>query len=193
MLKKIINFIKYSNIFTIFALVAFVAITSAVASNEDVIKKVLGGEIIETQGVDNTLLLATDLDNFDLEMKITNVTEDIELVENVELTEDPEDVEDVEDSESFEDSESNQTGNYYVDYEYKTLGIQDNVWQEILRQKQMVISKVSLEGRDLGLHIMEELGEVIDYQLAYLKEVQENEEAKGDTPVLEKTIYTGLI
>ena len=181
MFKKIINFIKYSNVFTIVALVVFVAIASAIASNEDIVDKVLGEEIVETQGVDNTLLLATDLEDFDMEMKITNVTEDT-FLEEAELP--------IGSSASDEKSDA---GNYYIDYQYRTLGIQDDVWQEIFRQKQLVISKTALADRDLGLYVMEELGEIIDYEIAYLKEVQENEEEKGETFVVETTIYTGLI
>jgi hypothetical protein len=161
MLKKIIKFIKYNTFMAVIIAVVFVAVASAVASNDDVKKQIIGEEIVETQGVDNTLLLATDLEDFDLEMKITNVMEDAE--------------------------------NYYIDYEFNTLGIQDNVWQEIFNQSQLVVSIEALEGGDLGLYATEELGEVIDYQLAYLKEVQENEEEKGETLVVETTIYTKLI
>ena len=144
MFKKIATFIKYNTLTTIIIAVAFIAVASAVASNEDVKKNIIGEEIVETQGVDNTLLLAADLEEFDLEMKIMDV---------------------------FQDDE-----NYYVDYQFNTLGIQDDVWQEIFNQSQLVVSIESLEGRDLGLYIMEELGEVIDYEIAYLKEVKENEE-----------------
>ncbi|MCK4891250.1 MAG: hypothetical protein KAS78_01145, partial [Candidatus Pacebacteria bacterium] len=172
MFKKIINFIKYSNVFTIVALIAFVAIASAVASNDSIKKNIIGEEVVETQGVDNTLLLAEDLDNFDLEMKIIGVAED---------------------SESSDDLKSINLGNYYVDYQYKTLAIQDDVWQAVLKEKHLVVSKEELQGEDLGLHVSEELGEIIDYEISFLKEVQENEKEKGQTLVQETTKYTGLI
>ena len=178
MLKKIKQFIKssdrkfsYTTMAAVIIAVAFIAVASVMAANEDV-KKIIGEEIVEKSGVDNTVLLATDLENFDLKMEITGAMED---------------------SESFEDSESGKSGNYYISYQYNTLAIKDNVWQEVLRQEKMTVSKASLDGRDLGLYLMEELGEVIDYQLAFLKEVQEKEEEKGVTVVLEKTEYTGLI
>ena len=123
MFKKIITFIKYNTFTAIIIAVAFVAVASAVASNEDIKKNVIGEEIVETQGVDNTLLLATDLEEFDLEMKITDV---------------------------FQDDE-----NYYVDYQFNTLGIQDNVWQEIFNQGQLVVSIESLEVGDLWLYVIE--------------------------------------
>jgi len=165
MLKKIAKFIKYNTLTVAIIAIAFVAVASAMA-DEDTRNKVIGEEIVEKSGVDNTALLAADLDNFDMEMKITGAMED------------PPEVED---------------GNYYIDYQYKTLAIKDNVWQEVLVKKQMVVSKKSLAGRDLGLYVKEELGEIIDYQLAYLKKVQDSEEEKGRTVVLETTEYTGLI
>jgi hypothetical protein len=160
MFKKIIRFIKYNTIITAMIAIAFIAVASVMAANEDV-KKVIGEEIVERSGVDNTVLLAADLENFDLKMEITGALEDEE--------------------------------NFYIDYQYNTLAIKDNVWQEVLVEKQLTVSKASLDGRDLGLYLMEELGEIIDYQLAFLKEVQEKEEEKGVTVVLEKTEYTGLI
>jgi len=165
MLKKIAKFIKYNTLAAVIIAIAFVAVASAMA-DEETRNKVIGEEIVEKSGVDNTALLAADLDNFDMEMKITGAMED------------PPEIED---------------GNYYIDYQYKTLAIKDNVWQEVLVKKQMVVSKRSLAGRDLGLYVKEELGEIIDYQLAYLKKVQDSEAEKGRTVVLETTEYTGLI
>ena len=160
MLKKIVKFIRYNALVTVVIIIAFVAVASAVA-DEDTRNKVIGEEVVEKSGVDNSALLATDLDNFDLAMKIVGALEDEE--------------------------------NYYINYQYKTLAIKNNVWQEVLYQKQMTVSKESLDGRDLGLYVMEELGEIIDYQLAYLKEVQENEVDKGETRITEVKEYTGLI
>ena len=177
MFKKIAQFIKYNTLVTIAITVAFVAVASAMA-NEDARDKIIGEEIIEKSGVDNTALLAADLDNFDMAMQITGAMEDPPEVEDPELS---------------PTANFGASGNFYIDYQYKTLAIKDNVWQEVWYEKQMTVSKRSLDGRDLGLYVMEELGEIIDYQLAYLKEVQENEEDKGVTVVLETTEYTGLI
>ena len=160
MLKKIVKFIKYNTMITAIIAIAFIAVASVMAANDDV-KKVIGEEIVERSGVDNTVLLAADLENFDLKMEITNALED--------------------------------ERNYYIDYQYNTLAIKDNVWQEVLKLEQIIVSKAALAGGDLGLYLMEELGEVIDYELAFLMEVKEKEEEKGVTVVLEKTEYTGLI
>ena len=161
MLKKITNFIKYHNAFVIIITLVFAASFSALATSEDLRDKALGKKIITKSGIDNSMLLAADLENFDLEMKILDVGED-------------------------ED-------NYYLVYQFQTLGIQENVWQIILRQKELEISKKALAGQDLGLYAAEELGEVIDYELAYLKEIQENENKKGDDRIVQETKYEGLL
>ncbi len=181
MFKKIVNFIKYNTFTAIIIAIAFISVASAVASNDNIKKNVIGEEIVEKTGVDNTLLLAEDLDNFDLEMKIVAVTEDLNPAVELDLSEDSKSKEPVD------------LRNYYIDYQYKTLAIQDDVWQEIFYQKQLVISKEELQGEDLGLYVSEELGEVIDYEISFLKEVQENEKEKGQTLVQETTKYTGLI
>lgn len=160
MFQKVIRFIKYHNAFTIGLILIFVFGASVLAS-DSVRETVLGKTMVERRGIDNSALLATDLDNFDFGVTITGVSED------------------------------NQ--NYYVNYTYKTLDIVDGVWQEISRSETLTVSKTGLRGRDLGLYVAEELGEIIDSELAYLKEVQTAEEEKGQTFVQETTKYTGLI
>ena len=83
--------------------------------------------------------------------------------------------------------------NYYVDYIYKTLGIKDSVWQLVVKEKHLTVSKQTLEDRDLGLYLIEELGEVADYELSYLKEVQTAEQEKGISKLTATIDYTGLI
>ncbi|GAG73461.1 unnamed protein product, partial [marine sediment metagenome] len=55
--------------------VVLIATASAFA-NEDVRNAVIGEEIVTEQGIDNSQILTADLDNFDLAMTITNVSED---------------------------------------------------------------------------------------------------------------------
>jgi hypothetical protein len=83
--------------------------------------------------------------------------------------------------------------NYYVLYTYKTLDIQDDIWQPVSRQETMEVSKSALADRDLGLYVAEELGEIIDSQKAYLVKVQQKQKQKGITLIQETTKYTGLI
>ena len=83
--------------------------------------------------------------------------------------------------------------NYYIVYTYKTITIEDYVWQEAEIEKTLTVSKEALGDKDLGLYVAEELGEVIDYELSYLKEVQQIEKEKGLTQKIVTTQYAGLI
>ncbi|MFA5458670.1 MAG: hypothetical protein WC261_13690, partial [Synergistaceae bacterium] len=122
---------------------------------------VLGKEIISQTGVDNSAILAADLDDFDFEIKINDVAED----EN----------------------------SYYVDYSFRTLEIQDNIWQEAQRRSSMTIDKLSLAGKDLGLYVQEQLVQVAQNEQNYLKQVQAAETKKGPTQIARAAEYTGLI
>ncbi len=83
--------------------------------------------------------------------------------------------------------------NYYIVYGYKTIDIQDYVWQDVQKQNTMTVSKEALGDEDLGLYVAEELGEVIDYELSYLKQAQTIEKEKGVTQKIIATQYAGLI
>ena len=160
MYQKIIQFIKYHNAFTIGLALAFV-FSGAIFASDAAREATIGKAVVEQQGIDNSAILAADVDNFDFGMTIIGVSED--------------------------------TQNYYVDYVYQSLAIRDNVWQTLSRQATLTVSKSALTDRDLGLYVAEELGEIVDSELAYLKEVQKIEGEKGQTFVEETTKYTGLI
>ena len=137
------------------------ALSFTAMASEDVRNTVIGEKVEKTEGVDNSQLLAADLDNFNLQAIITNVTQDDK--------------------------------NYYIDYEFEVLAIKDNIWQPVLKIKRLTVSKAFLEDRDLGLYVQEEIGEVVDYQLSYLKETQDIQKRKGKTEIIKTTEYTGLI
>ncbi len=96
--------------------------------------------------VDVSLILNTDLDNYDFKLQISEITED--------------------------------NDNYYIEYQYKTLAVDNKVWKEKLEKKTLSISKDILDGADLGNYLSEELAEVIDMEMVYLKEVQEIQKIK---------------
>lgn len=77
MFQKIIDFIKYHNAVSIGVSLILVLTFSAMAS-EDVRNAVIGEEIITEQGIDNSQLLSADIENFDINLKIENVSEDEE-------------------------------------------------------------------------------------------------------------------
>ncbi len=159
-MNKLINFIKYHNAFNIIlGLVLFA--TAGAFANTDVRNAVIGQKLENVQGIDNAQLLAADLNNFDLGLKIINITED--------------------------------ANNYYVNYVYQTLAIKDNVWQPVIGNKTLTVSKAALGNKDLGLFVQEELSEVADYQIGYLKRVQTDEKVNGATKLTASIDYTGLI
>lgn len=158
-MQSIIGFIKYHNLVPIILGVVLLATASAFA-NEGVRNAVIGEEIIIENGIDNSLILVADLDNFDMALQIQNITEDNEK--------------------------------YYVDYAFRTIAIQDNRWQEVWREKRLAVSKKNLGDEDLVSYLMKELGQVVDNELAYLKEVQAIEREKGLQKIVASVKYTGL-
>ena len=83
--------------------------------------------------------------------------------------------------------------NYYATYSYQTLAIEDGIWQNKEIEKTLTVSKEALGGKDLGLYVAEELGENINYELSYLKRVQELEKEKGKSQKVITVEYSGLI
>ncbi len=91
------------------------------------------------------------------------------------------------------DSVTEDDKNYYATYSYQTLLLEDGVWQNRGVSKVLKVSKEALEGRDLGLYVAKELGENINYELAYLQRVQKLEREKGESRKVVTTQYSGLI
>ncbi|MBT9171319.1 MAG: hypothetical protein DDT18_01693 [Actinobacteria bacterium] len=160
MFQKIINFIKYHNAFSIGFIVVFVGFSLSLAASPEFRENFISSQDI-VRSVDNSYILAADLDNFNFALQITGITEDAD--------------------------------NYYLTYTYKTIAIQDYLWQEVEKENTLTVSKSVLGDRDLGLYVAEELAEVIDYELSYLKEVQQIEKEKGLTQKIVATQYAGLI
>jgi len=131
------------------------------AASPDARSAVVGKEIVTMQGVDNSRIINADLENFDFQMKIDNVTED--------------------------------AVNYYVDYSFRTIGIEGNEWQTITRNLQMTVAKDALAGQDLGLYVQVQLANIAQNELAYLELAQTAEKEKGLTQIVRTTEYTGLI
>jgi hypothetical protein len=121
----------------------------------------VGREVVTVQGIDNTRIINADLDNFDFQIKIDNVTED--------------------------------ATNYYVDYSFRTIGIEANEWQTITRNLQMTVAKDALAGQDLGLYMQAQLANIAQNELAYLEQAQTAEKEKGLAQIVRTTDYTGLI
>src|SRR3989339_26967 len=77
-MKKIIQFIKYNNAFTIiFALVMFSA--AGAFANETSREAIVGKTIVTRIGMDNARIISADLENFEMGLKIKSVKEDGEF------------------------------------------------------------------------------------------------------------------
>ena len=154
-----INFIKYNNAFTIiFALVLFS--TGATFANEKVRDTVIGQTIITKQGTDNTQIISTNLNDFDMGLKIKSVKEDAQF--------------------------------YYVNFDYNAIDAKDGVWQTVKKEKNVNVLKTRLGNMDLGLYLAEELKQLTDREMAYMKEVQSIEKNRGAQKQVESVEYTGL-
>jgi len=77
MMNKLIHFIKYNNAAVL--IIAFVFIIGASALASEPGREAIGSQTTAIEGVDNTLLLAADLEKFDMEFKVEKIEEDEEM------------------------------------------------------------------------------------------------------------------
>lgn len=83
--------------------------------------------------------------------------------------------------------------NYYVAYSLTTIDIVEYVWQDVVKDEMMRVSKPDLGPyRDLGVYVTQQLRQIIDRELAYLGQVQEKERRAVSLAVV-STTYGGLI
>jgi len=75
MLKRLTHFIKYNNA-TVLILVVIFIMGSGAWAQTDAGQEFIGERQLTSEGIDNTLLLEADLDNFDMEYRIEQVEED---------------------------------------------------------------------------------------------------------------------
>ncbi len=83
--------------------------------------------------------------------------------------------------------------NYYVSYTLATIDLQDSVWKDVQKTEVMKVSKPDLGPyRDLGVYVTQQLKQILDRELAYLKDVQEKERKQVSQAVV-ATTYGGLV
>lgn len=163
-MQNIINFIKYNNAFTFMVGLLFIATASTFAASPELRKEAIEAVISQKQTV-------LSLDNTKL------LAQDFGKFDSK-----------LQIKEIKEDNE-----NFYVKYGFRTFVIRDYIWQEDDTEKTLSVSKSFLANRDLGLYTAQELGEVVDYNLSYLKEAREIEKNKGETNKVVAIEYGGLI
>ena len=83
--------------------------------------------------------------------------------------------------------------NYYAAYTFATLMLENGAWKETQKSDTLAVNKELLSGHDLGLYLADELGEVTNQELAFLREVQALERKKGATRKTVAIAYGGLI
>lgn len=158
--QKILHFIKYHNLVSILFTLVFVGFSLSLAGSPEMREAIYSKREKEV-GVDNTLLLATNIETWDFQPQILDIEEDEE--------------------------------NYYVSYKFKTLGVKENVWQEIWRENLLSFQKVVLGNRDLADYISEEIGEVILHEYQLLKDSQKIAQKEGKSQRVKVVEYSGLI
>lgn len=77
MLSRIINFLKYNNL-TVLILAAIFLFSAGAFAQTEAGQEAIGRKETRVEGVDNTLLLAADLDNMDMDFKIEKIAGDEE-------------------------------------------------------------------------------------------------------------------
>lgn len=82
---------------------------------------------------------------------------------------------------------------YYVTYTLQTIDLVDSVWQDILQERELVVSKAALDGKDLGLYATSEIAEVRDSEKRRLTETQVYEKEIGASQKVVATVYSGLV
>ncbi len=82
---------------------------------------------------------------------------------------------------------------FYVSYTLSTIDIEDGVWQDVVKDRSITVTKAFLgDSIDLGLHISKELAQVVAAEHARLSETQQIEQ-RNVTPRIVATEYSGLI
>lgn len=82
---------------------------------------------------------------------------------------------------------------YHVSYSYQTIDLKDDVWQIVTKNNTLKFTKKELEGRDLGLEVTKQLGELIANEMKYLADVQKYERRNGESRKVVATEYAGLV
>lgn len=83
--------------------------------------------------------------------------------------------------------------NYYVLYKFSTIDNKDYVWQDVVSDEMIMVSKADLGTyRDLGVYVTQQLKQKIDRELARLKETQEIEKRQISQKMV-ATAYSGLV
>ena len=161
---KLLHFIKYNNAVSIAAGLLFLSFSGALAASPEV-RNDVASAVLSQQ------LTVKSVDNsYIVNKDLSTYTPAIQITG---VTEDAD--------------------NYYVAYTISTIDVVNYVWQDAVEPKTMQVSKVLLNGEDLGLYVTSKLADIEAWQVAYLKRVQDIEKAKGVQQAVVATAYSGLV
>jgi len=166
MRHKLLQILQYHNAVIIIFIAVVLILSGYVFAQTDTGQEIIGEKQEKVISIDNAALLAADLDNFDMNFKILEINQD---------------------------NATSTSSNYYITYAYRDLILQDNIWQWQEKTKTMEMSKKSVENRDLGDYIAEELSEIAYWQQKELKEKQDKAKQIGPSEKKVVTEYSGLI
>ncbi|MEA2112646.1 MAG: DUF5011 domain-containing protein [Patescibacteria group bacterium] len=89
---------------------------------------------------------------------------------------------------------------FYSVYKFKSFAIEGNSWEEVEREKKISVDKVILGDGNLENFLLEELGEVVNNEISFLKETQEiqkqkllNPEGEDDTGAIVYNELSGKV
>lgn len=81
---------------------------------------------------------------------------------------------------------------YDIAYRYQTFGVEGAVWKEMPKDGVLTVAKSALLGNDLKAYATEQLRQVVESELVYLKRAQAAELASGRSESRVATSYRGL-
>ena len=142
--KTLVDFIRYHNA-TPLILVAVLLVAGITLAASPKGKEVLFSDAVVVTDTSPTLLDSTALQKTDLKKLDQGLRIDAIL----------------------EDA-----GSFIVRYSYRTFEIHENTWKPLTKSKELKVDKKFLGNRDLGIYLADQIGQVMDQEVAYLIEVQ---------------------
>lgn len=143
-MKKLLDFLKYNNAVPFLLFILLLGAGTALATSPQLRQSVFAPE----GTVPNTASEQTDTSKL-LALNIQTLDLDLRI-----------------------DSLAEDELKYYASYSYQTWGVVDYEWQEMRKVGKMDIPKALLGKRDLKTYLIEQIGQVMDREVAYLGEAQ---------------------
>jgi hypothetical protein len=144
-MRKFLDFIKYNNAFPIVLSVVILGTGAAFAASPELRQSVFAPSAEDSASVTPKKTDAAKLLSTDIG--------DFDLALRI-------------------DAVTEDAASYHAAYSYTTLEISGGAWKEVRKNGKMDIPKALLGKRDLKSYLVEQIGQVIDREIAYLSEVQ---------------------